>query len=280
MGIGRPTLEIFSSLYKKGFFDRINSVIELGSEELHINAKKDIEVFLRSIGIKNIDEEIKRAYAFKRTIRHRILFPCRFPAKILYEWLGIKEYESIDANGEFGAHAFDLNKDLRKEYNYRKKFDLVTNHGTTEHVFDQHMCFKNVHELTKKGGFMLHAAPLIYLSGINHAFYYVGPAFYKDLSAANDYTVKGIWVVINNRIIKPYSDMFFKKKIKDLDFVNMFYLLRKNSDKPFNIPQQGSYSGDFKLNYSKEKIPSLKFTNQVKRPLWRRIAKRMLEIKF
>lgn len=280
MGIGRPTLEIFSSLYKKGFFDRINSVIELGSEELHINTKKDIEVFLKAIGIKNIDEEIKRAYSFKRTIRHRILFPYRFPAKILYEWLGIKEYESIDANGDFGAHAFDLNKDLRKEYNYRKKFDLVTNHGTTEHVFDQHMCFKTVHELAKKGGFMLHAAPLIYLSGINHAFYYVGPAFYRDLSAANDYAIKGAWAVTNNRIITPYSDTFFKKKIKDLDFVNVFYLLRKNSDKPFKIPQQGSYSGDFKLNKPKGKIPSLNFTNQIKRPLWRRAAKRILELKF
>ncbi len=279
MGIGRPALQIFGYLYKQGVFDRINSVIEIGSQELHIFAKKDVEVFLKSIGAKNIKDKIKKAYSFKRSLRHRILFTYRFPAKIFYGWLGAKEYESIDANGDFGAHVFDLNNDLSKVYRYRKKFDLVTNLGTTEHVFDQHMCFRNIHQLAKKGGFILHAAPLIYLSNINHAFYYASPGFYKDLSAANNYTIEGIWVVINESTIKPYSDNLFKEH-KGLDFVNVFYLLRKNDDKPFRIPYQGSYATESKLEPMGKSVASLKFTNKVKRHLWRRVAKRILEIKF
>ena len=61
MGIGRSTLELFSSLYEKGFFDSIKSVIELGSQEVHIDTKRDIGVFLKSTGVKNINNEIKNA---------------------------------------------------------------------------------------------------------------------------------------------------------------------------------------------------------------------------
>ena len=64
------------------------------------------------------------------------------PGKYLYEWLGVTEYDSIDADGLYGAHVFDLNKDIGESYNFKKQYDLVTNHGTTEHVFNQYRCFK------------------------------------------------------------------------------------------------------------------------------------------
>jgi len=283
MGIGRSTLELFSNLYKKGFFDSIKSVIELGSQEVHIETKRDIAVFLKSIGVKNINDEIKKAYSFKRTIRHKMLFPYRFPAKKLYGWLGIKDYESIDSNGDFGAHVFDLNKDIRKTYKYKEQFDLVTNFGTTEHVFDQHMCFKNIHNLTKSGGYMLHGVPLATLDkNINHCFYCINPPLYKDLAVANNYTLTSMWLQINDKIIKPYSENILRNKstINSPSNLLIYCILRKNSQRAFEIPHQGSYAGVSKLDYVKEKMDGIKFSKHTKRPLLAKIAKRILEIKI
>src|SRR6266480_6383274 len=51
----------------------------------------------------------------------------------LYKAMGSGCYECIDLDGYHDAHVFDLNYDLSEKYGFKKKFDLVTNHGTTEH---------------------------------------------------------------------------------------------------------------------------------------------------
>ena len=55
----------------------------------------------------------------------------------LYKAMGSGRYECIDLDGKHGAHVFDLNHDLSEKYGFKTKFDLVTNHGTTEHLFNQ-----------------------------------------------------------------------------------------------------------------------------------------------
>ena len=40
------------------------------------------------------------------------------------------------SNTDMDAVAMDLNTDISKQYNWTEKFDLVTNNGTGEHVFN------------------------------------------------------------------------------------------------------------------------------------------------
>ena len=81
----------------------------------------------------------------------------------------------------------DLNRDLRSEYGYDETFDLVTNLGTGEHVFDQRRVFENVHNLTKPGGVMLYMLPFV--NWLNHGFYNFHPVLFADLAAANGYGI-------------------------------------------------------------------------------------------
>ena len=75
-----------------------------------------------------------------------------FTTKDYFISLGFKDYKSIDINGAYESFQFDLNKNISEIYNFDKKYDLVINNGTGEHVFNQYSLFLNFHNLTKKMG--------------------------------------------------------------------------------------------------------------------------------
>ena len=104
-----------------------------------------------------------------------------------YKMLGFSNYAAIDINSTFGSLMMDLNLDLRSHYNFQETYDLVTNNGTGEHIFNQYAVYKNMHEMANVGGIMLHIMPFI--NWVNHGFYNYHPVLYADLAAANDYTI-------------------------------------------------------------------------------------------
>ena len=102
------------------------------------------------------------------------------------------EYVSIDFDGTFGALKLDLNvttyDDICWEKGPNQHFDIVTNHGTTEHIFNQANVFKLMHDLTKVGGMMIHAVPTLQF-GRPHGFYFYDETIFKDLAYTNDYDI-------------------------------------------------------------------------------------------
>ena len=104
---------------------------------------------------------------------------------VFYRALGFRAYNAIDVNQKYGSLMMDLNYDLRERYNFSETFDLVTNSGTGEHIFNQFAVFKNIHQLTAIDGIMLHIMPFI--NWVNHGFYNFHPILYADLAAANQY---------------------------------------------------------------------------------------------
>lgn len=276
MGLGREAFSLYAHLYEKGFFREIKSVIELGSQETKAYLKSDIIQFLKVIGSKNPEKDfiLAQKKKGKRQLSKRLIRPFNMPAKIVYKWLGINEYESIDSNGDSGAYVFDLNEDIGKKYSYTKTFDLVTNHGTTEHVFNQYMCFKNIHELTKKGGYMLHGLP--FQGYVGHCFYNYQPNFYIDLALANRYEIRGMWVVIDHNLLVPYSreKVEYYRKNFATDML-IFCLLKKTVDYPFQMPFQGKYVAVTQTGL----VDNLKF-KKPKKPLWRKIVGKLMKIKI
>ena len=93
---------------------------------------------------------------------------------------------SFDINGRDGAVAVDLCKPLPTEY--LGAFDMVTNYGTTEHLSDQRMVFKNVHDITAVGGMMVHCVPMTG-KWCNHCPYHYSPKFMQSLADLNGYTL-------------------------------------------------------------------------------------------
>ena len=79
-------------------------------------------------------------------------------SKLFWESLGFN-HTSIDMNGLDGSLKLDLRKELPKDLH--NKFDIIYDGGTGEHVDNQYMCFKNVHDITKIGGIMIHVLPKV-----------------------------------------------------------------------------------------------------------------------
>ncbi|MEK0337529.1 MAG: hypothetical protein QQN41_08870 [Nitrosopumilus sp.] len=222
MGIGVAALKIFEKLFKEGFFNKINSVMEIGAQE--ISRINDIP-FIESIKKEKLTNLEGKS------------------AKIIYELLGVKEYECIDSDGKFGAHIFDLNKEIDKVYGYKIQFDLVTNYGTSEHIFNQYTCFKNIHNLTKAGGYMIHAVP--FRVHDNHCFYMYQYNFLENLAKDNNYEIKGAWISVGvDESVFPVLDI---EKYVGEKKVLIFCLLKKTSSNPFKIPFQDEYKEASKL---------------------------------
>lgn len=104
-------------------------------------------------------------------------------ARDFYRQMGATRYESIDGNGR-GTITFDLN---RKWHGTIGQFDLVTDCGTGEHIFNQAEVWRTIHTLTKPKGFIVFDRPAAGYS--NHGFYNVHETLFRDLAEANRYTV-------------------------------------------------------------------------------------------
>ena len=100
----------------------------------------------------------------------------------LYSHWAIKDYISFDLFDR-RAEKVDLNLDLERT----DSWDIVTNFGTSEHMFNQFAFMKNCHDLTRQGGVSLHALPVS--SGMDHGFYNYHPTFFRSLAIANNYEI-------------------------------------------------------------------------------------------
>jgi len=219
MGIGVQALEFMKYVYDDGYLNGFSSVIELGSQQFAVDLPTAREAIGRLFPLLNAES---------------IYVP-----KDFYRALNLPNYACIDLDGANDALVFDLNKSLIETYNFRQTFDLVTNHGTTEHAFNQLRCFENVHNLTKQNGLMLHALPSQGYQ--NHAFFNYHPSFFLDLSAANDYQLLALYYNIGESLF-PYTDSFLEEhQVLATEHVAIFAALRKLSNKPFIVPFDGRY---------------------------------------
>jgi hypothetical protein len=139
-------------------------------------------------------------------------------AREMYLTAGCARYVSIDANGR-GDVAHDLNKPIEG----LGQFDVVTDFGTGEHVWNQSQVWETVHDLTKAGGFIVFDRPYQGYGG--HCFYLTQPATIAALVHANGYEV--VWF---GRALTTRGELIRG-------------VLRKRSDDQFVVPQQGRYFG-------------------------------------
>lgn len=141
--------------------------------------------------------------------------PHRLAASV-YAEMGCGRYVSIDGNGR-GTHTLDLNQptpDLGT-------FDLVTDFGTSEHVFDQAAVWRTLHGLMKVGGYLAFDRPA--QGYAEHCFYNVHRCLFEDVAAANGYTVMRLASARTKRG-HLWRGIF-----------------RKTRDAAFVVPQQGRY---------------------------------------
>lgn len=130
--------------------------------------------------------------------------------------LGAGEYVSVDGNGR-GTITADLNKPLP----YLGEFDLVTDFGTGEHVFNQYQVFKTIHDLCRSQGYIVFDRPT---QGYGvHCYWNANECVWQDLAMANNYEILRIERTTTKRgeLIRG--------------------VFRRLDGKKFHVPQQGRY---------------------------------------
>lgn len=151
MGIGPAALKLYEDLDPKGA-----SICELGSQDYVPGP-------------------------YRGRLYFREIFSSR---EFMTRHLGFQSYVCIDLNGEHEAIPLDLNVANAADL-HNRMFDVVTNHGTSEHIFNQSNCFKLIHDLTARDGLMIHILPM--QDYPRHGFYNCQPVLFEELAAANRY---------------------------------------------------------------------------------------------
>ena len=121
-------------------------------------------------------------------------------------------HASFDLNGKDGAFPLDLCEPVPAEF--LSKFNLISNYGTTEHVENQEMVFKNIHDLAVPNGFMVHSIPLVgFWKG--HCPFHYKENFPERLCEMNEYRLINKFIQDRN---KNKLLNFVVKKMRKGDF--------------------------------------------------------------
>lgn len=247
MGIGYQGLNVLFSLWSEGKFQDSRSVLEIGAQDLKLpETELDLAVAMITgkTGVHTRDPQGGKT---------------QYKPHLFYQALGFTDYKCIDADGTNNALVLDLNKDVRAQ-GMTQTFDLVTNFGTTEHCFDQHHAFQNIHALCKKDGIMVHDVPFQGL--VNHGLFNYQPNFFLDLARANEYDLLGIYLNFNEAIgnLTTYSDELMQHiHIPPGASLSLLVALQKTTDAEFRTPYDSKYIGasKFKDAYGIRKLPKL-----------------------
>lgn len=236
MGLGPAAVKLTLELWKRGLFENVNSVLDMGAQELHLKLT-DFEYLLNSAGIEDYPREQFKALS---------VWPGspRLSSKHLYHLLGINNYKCIDLQSAHDSIIVDLNYPL-EEKNQLGSFDLVTDHGNNEHPFNMPEAYRTMHRLCKNGGLMIIQQGVLWGNG----YYNFDESFFESLAAANNYQVHFSSYVVTLKEMTPAGsniqlhiplsrDLIHAFEYSKLSHIEICYVFQKQYDGDFRYPYE------------------------------------------
>lgn len=167
-----------------------------------------------------------------------------------FRLLGFKSCDSIDISSKDGATIIhDLNQPTTDAL--KCKFDFVMDFGTMEHCFDVASVIKNICNMLKNDGTVIHFIPT--QGYANHGFYNIQPTFFFSFYKANHFIDLECFLVeyINKENRNKARVIEIKDNYNNMDYhttnnCNVLFKAKKTSDKPLKIPIQEFYYQIFK----------------------------------
>ena len=96
----------------------------------------------------------------------------------------MEKVDYVDLNGEHGALTPDLNVPLTDQ-SLVGSYDLVTDQGTNEHVFNVAEAYRTMHRLAKVGGLLVNVQAVFRGNG----YFLYDCSFFEGLAQANQYQI-------------------------------------------------------------------------------------------
>ena len=238
MGLGLGGVRLISELWRQGLFKNVQSVLELGSQELHL-IKEDFEDIIQTYQVPN--------YCRKDFTPWKWPHQPRCSAEKFYKLLGIREYTCIYLNKNFGSIPHDLNEPFLDESLYGK-FDMATDFGCAEHIFNMPEAYKTIHKLLKPGGIAIVNQGVIRGNG----YYLYDLPFFEGIAAANNYRIFSSSYEVNlkkttergsliQHSLPASVDIANIIDYAKIDYIGITYVFQKQENDDFKYPYQGLF---------------------------------------
>jgi hypothetical protein len=137
-----------------------------------------------------------------------------------------------------GERIVNLNEPL--EADLVGAFDVVLDAGTMEHCFNVGQTIRNIIDMAKVGGFVLHLNPM---TMINHGFFNFSPTFYHDFYGQNGHQLVAPICGVSVDGIDIHShklDHVRRQRVAESTTMVMC-VARKQHDRPVVWPMQSKY---------------------------------------
>jgi hypothetical protein len=164
--------------------------------------------------------------------------PRMVESRSLFSALGI-ESEFVDIVSSRGLEIVtDLNQPVPEAL--LRRFDIVYDGGTMEHVFNVGQVMRNVIAMAKTGGYIIHVNPL---NLYNHGFFSFSPTFYHDFYTQSGNRIVSDFIclhgpVLESRMAKlPATQRFGTLPEKSV----LLVMAQKMSDREPSWPMQDKY---------------------------------------
>lgn len=193
------------------------------------------------------------------TLSHHSAFASKgyISGETLFKCMGFERLSVLDFSDFEGADIlFDLNSETTSEH-LQEKFDVIIDHGTLEHVFHLPNALKNLFNMLKIGGRVIHSLPTSNL--VDHGFYMFSPTLFYDFYSENNWQINNIYVV--SMTPRQETEPFFYTEYEPGSFDSVSYgglgegmyftlcfVTKTNESTACKIPQQGVYKKQAKWN--------------------------------
>jgi hypothetical protein len=192
MGLSHHLLDELVALKSSHALDGARSVVEIGAQQLSnafLRSSSALTEIFRLFDVPAPDLGAPIAAGFRGALE---LQSHDAPASGPF-WRALAfEYAAIDYSGEGDVRGVDLNHDSVPQ-DWRGRFDLLINAGTTEHVVNHDNAFRVMHDLVKVGGFMIHEVPVAGFP--THGLFVYTTKFFWHLCRENGYEVMRLEMV-------------------------------------------------------------------------------------
>ena len=231
MAIGLGSARSALEFARRGYFNDMDSVMDMGAIELHVK--------------KNDFLNITQSYGYKPDLKD-FPFIDNWPnnslnsesSKPFWRMLGFKKTDCLDIIDRYGAKYVNLNEPL-KDQSLFNAYDLVTDFGNNEHPFNTAEAYRTMHRICKKDGLMWTCQKLYG----NNGFYNYDVSFFESIAAANKYVIVNsyltCWTDKDQDCLRlPLSQSLIDCLDLNKASIGISYLFRKTSDNDFLFPIQ------------------------------------------
>jgi hypothetical protein len=244
MAISATYYYVVRSMFEQGLLPQAGALLELGEANWYKQIAQEFlaEDIRRLVGDPSRRDRLLARLAEIMTNKEATyLFDI---SKVFYElFFAPSNVQAVDFEGTRAAHRLDLNHPITLD----RRFNVVFNHGTAEHIFNIAQVFKTIHDYTLVGGLMIHESP--FTGWIDHGFYSLQPTLFFDLAAVNNYAVLGMFVEdLTSMKLMQLSDRDAVATLARSGTMPantmLVTVLRRGPDEPaFGLPIQGVYGG-------------------------------------